>query len=238
MHKYVLFVLTIIFLMVLLFVVYPASAIATPLPTFSNRERSPLARPQLELCSARANERAFSEFTGWDVDSFLTLGEFAASLENGDPNAIVGVFVCRVLALKITQQPMNDPVYVSNEMGTATQFRLAAGYGTLGLLAHNDRSGARFFGLRLGHQVDVVYGDGTVRRYVVSRIRHFQPLNADDPYSNFFDLDNGGDPLTSTQVFQQIFVGDDQVVFQTCIPTDGNPIWGRLFVIATPMSLN
>jgi len=148
------------------------------------------------------------------------------------------VYVCHVLALKISQQPPNDPVYVSTEMGTVTQFRLAEQYGTLGLLAHNDRSGARFFGLRAGQEVDVVHGDGTIRRYIVKNIRRFKPINSEDPYSNFIDVDNGGTVITSSQVFQQIFVGNDQVVFQTCILAEGNPTWGRLFVTATPMAMN
>ena len=236
--KFIYLWLPILLGMVLLVFAYPSGAIATSSYSLPDFQRSALSRAQIDPCENSAATVFASEVTRWQVNSIPTLSEFAASVTNGDAHSIVGVYVCGVLALEIVQQPVSDPVYVSTEMGTATQFRLAAIYGTLGLLAHNDRSGLRFFGLRNGQEVDVVYGDGTIRRYRVKNIRHFKPINSGDPYSDFIDVDNDGAIVTSSQVFQQIFVGGDQVVFQTCIFADGNPTWGRLFVIATPVRVD
>ena len=150
---------------------------------------------------------------------------------------VVGVYACHLLALQVLQQPQNDSTFVYSDLGVATQFSLATNYGTVGLLAHNNRSGIHFFDLNLGDQITVVYSDGAMRQYLVSSIRHFQTLNPNDPYSDFNDLDSGGARLSSTEVFQQVYSAGDQVVFQTCIDANGNPSWGRLFVIAKPIRL-
>jgi hypothetical protein len=166
----------------------------------------------------------------------LNLPQFVASVSPSDPTTVIGVFVCSVLALQVTQQPADDPVFVSETPGTATQFRLAAGYGTIGLLAHSQRAGSRFFELAAGQEVNIVYGDGAVKRYVVSEIRHMRSLNPNDPYSDFLDLEHDGTLLSSAQVFNQIFAKAANVVFQTCIEREASPTWGRLFVTATRVS--
>jgi hypothetical protein len=35
-------------------------------------------------------------------------------------------------------------------------------------------------------------------------------------------------------MFNRAYVGENRVVFQTCLAAEGNPSWGRLFVIAVP----
>ena len=167
-----------------------------------------------------------------------TLTDFVARAKRTDPTTITGVFVCDVLALQVAQQPLDSLVFVSEEFDTATQSRLAANYGTIGLLAHNHLSGSKFFDLAGGQEVDIVYGDGAVRRFMISEIRHFQALEPDSPYSDFGDLDNGEVLLSSTQVFNQFFASGNQVVFQTCITANGNRSWGRLFVTAMPITSN
>jgi hypothetical protein len=162
------------------------------------------------------------------------LDTFIATIKNGQPEQVVGVYVSEVLALKVVQQSASDPAYVTRTIGYATQFGLAAKYGATGLLAHNDRSGELFFNLLAGQEVDVIYGDGAMRHYTISTFRHFQALRPTDPYSNFADLDHGGQQLLNANLFDQIYGGGDRVVFQTCISADGNRSWGRLFVIATP----
>jgi hypothetical protein len=175
--------------------------------------------------------------TGSQVQAPLAtspLGKFVTTVKNGQPGLVVGVYVPNILALKVAQQPANKPTYVFAKRDYATQFSIAAQYGTIGLLAHNYLSGALFFNLSSGQEVDVVYGDGNTRRYVVSNIRRFQALSPNDPYSAFIDLGNGSAQLSSTDVFNQIYAGVNKVVFQTCIKTNGKLSWGRLFVIATP----
>ena len=165
------------------------------------------------------------------------LSDFVAALKNGQPQQIVGVYVANLLALRVVQQPQNDPTFVSSTPGAATQFGMAAQYGTVGLLAHNYLSGEVFFSLGLGQEVDVIYGDGSLARYSVLALRHFQALKPLDPASDFIDLDDqAGTRVSNDSLFQDIYAAGSRVVFQTCILANGNPSWGRLFVIATPIT--
>ena len=164
-----------------------------------------------------------------------TFDNFVARVANGDASRVVGVYSPGVLALRVAQQPAQNPGYVSTTFGYVTQFSLAAQYGTTGLLAHNYLSGALFFRLSPGDPVSIVLGDGTVKRYAVTGIRRFQALRPTDPYSTFLDLDYGGAELSSTDLFYQVYRGNGQVVFQTCIRAYGNSSWGRLFVTAAPI---
>ncbi len=168
--------------------------------------------------------------------SVSPLDKFVAQVNNGRADVVAGVYVDGVLALKVIQQPANDVNYISPMRGTATHFGFAAQAGTLGLLAHNYSSGDLFSNLVVGQEVDVVYGDGSVHRYQVSTVRHFQALSPMDPYTNLADLDNGNAQLSSTDVFNQVYGGGGMVVFQTCIKANGDSSWGRLFVTASPIS--
>lgn len=170
------------------------------------------------------------------ASSFITLANFTASLANGQPGQVVGVYVPNVLSLKVTQQPKNNPAYVNETLGEVTQFDLAQQYGSTGLLAHNHLSGVLFSTLSIGQEVDIIYGDGSVRRYSISLVRHFQALSPLSTHSNFVDLDNPANTqISNADLFYQIYNQGDRVVFQTCITRDGNTSWGRLFVIATPI---
>jgi hypothetical protein len=192
-------------------------------PSISHRDRDETCSPQAVSSDTLSLRYGRSR---------STLSNFVASTWRTDPATVIGVFVCHVLALEVYQQPVDDPVFVSELAGTATQFRLAAAYGTIGLLAHSQRSGSRFFELALGQEVDIVYGDGTVRPYIVSEIRHLRSVSPDDPRSDYIDFERDGARLSSTQLFNQIFARPDKVVFQTCIEA-GSASWGRLFVTAT-----
>jgi hypothetical protein len=165
------------------------------------------------------------------------LNDFAATLKNGQAGQVVGVYVHDVFSLKVAPQPSNNPAYVNSDPGYATQFSLASQYGSIGLLAHNYLSGSFFSSLTTGQEVDIIYGDGSVRRYSISVIRHFQALSPLSTASNFVDLDNPrNNQLSNSDLFHQIYNQGDRVVFQTCITANGDTSWGRLFVIATPIS--
>lgn len=165
------------------------------------------------------------------------LNDFAATVKNGQAGQVVGVYVHGVFSLKVAPQPSNNPAYVNSDAGYATQFSLASQYGSTGLLAHNYLSGSLFFSLATGQEVNIIYGDGSIRRYSISVIRHFQALNPLSTASNFVDLDNpGSNQLSNSDLFHQIYNQGDRVVFQTCITANGDTSWGRLFVIATPIS--
>jgi hypothetical protein len=163
------------------------------------------------------------------------LDAFVASVADGAPGVLRGVYVPGVLALRVIQQSPSAPFSVDLTPGIATQYTAASAYGVTGLLADNVASGTDFYALAAGQEVTLVYGDGALRRYVVSALHRFQALSPASPYSDFLDL-NTGARLSSTALFSQMYSGGDHVTFQTCIAQDGVYTWGRLFVIATPIT--
>jgi hypothetical protein len=103
----------------------------------------------------------------------------------------------------------------------------------VGLLAHNNLSGRFFFQLAVGQEVRLVYGDGKVEYFVISKILKYQALQPTSPYSTFRDLTND-EKLTAEQLFNKVYRGDRHVTFQTCMEANGNLSWGRIFVVAEP----
>jgi len=161
--------------------------------------------------------------------------EFLAAIDYGGPSHVSGVFAYGSFAYPVVQQPATNPAFVSSQANVVTQFRLASNFGTTAFLAHNTLSGKAFQDLHLGQIVVVVYSDGTSRKYQISRIRRYQALDPNSPYSNFLSLDGDQTLLSSSQLFSQVYTQGDQVVFQTCIALDGEDSWGRLFVTAVPL---
>ena len=159
--------------------------------------------------------------------------EFSKTIQNGEASVLRGVYVSDVLALPIVQQPAGNAGYVSTEDGKLTQFAMAAQFGNIGLLAHNHLSGKFFSQLAAGQEVRLVYGNGKVEYFVITEVLQYQALQPTSPYSSFHNL-NKDETLTAEQMFKRVYFGDHHVTFQTCIAKDGNPSWGRLFVIAQP----
>jgi hypothetical protein len=146
---------------------------------------------------------------------------------------VTGVYAPGVLALPVAAQPRGQVGYVSESEGMLTLFSASLEYGALGVLAHNYRSGRAFSRFQLGQPVAVVYGDGTLAAYQVTRIARFRALQPDSVYSDFASLDDpGGGVITAGDLFLEMYTTPGQLVFQTCIEKDGDPSWGRLFVIA------
>lgn len=176
-------------------------------------------------------------------DSILGLGntgnaqpdfaDFRRLVQNGEANVLRGVYVEDVLALPVVQQPADQPYFVSDHEGEATQFSMPSRYGNIGLLAHNTLSGKFFSQLVTGQEVRLVYGDGRVEYFVVKDILRFQALEPENVSSSFRNLDRQ-ETLSAGQVFQRAYVGERHLVFQTCIQANGNASWGRLFVVAEP----
>jgi hypothetical protein len=147
------------------------------------------------------------------------------------------VYVPHILQLSVVQQPGGDGSYISQDAHEATQFSLAARFGNIGLLAHNFLAGRLFTMLTVGQMVRLVYDDGEVENFVVTRILRYQALSPDSPFSNLRDL--ATDQLRSAgQVFAQVYTGPRHLVFQTCIASAGDLSWGRVFVIAMPAHLH
>jgi hypothetical protein len=163
-----------------------------------------------------------------------TLDEFVHSVTDGQSNVVRGVYVRDLFALTVVQQVQNQSNYVSSETNTTTQFYAAAVFGVTGLLAHNDQAGLKFFDLATKQEIDIVYGDGTIRRYQVKNIDRFQALEPVNPQSDLIDLSTGN-KLTSSEVFSRFYMGEHHLTFQTCIASTGISSWGRLFVRAEPL---
>jgi hypothetical protein len=167
--------------------------------------------------------------------STTNFAEFSRSVQNGQADVLTGVYVSNVMALPVVQQPYGNAGYVSNYDSQVTQFSMAAQFGNIGLLAHNHLSGSSFSQLAVGQEVRLVNGDGSVELFVISEILRYQALQPTSPYSSFRNLDKD-ETLSAEGMFKRVYFGDRHVTFQTCIDAEGNPSWGRVFVIAIPKS--
>lgn len=164
----------------------------------------------------------------------IPLLEFAEKLIDGESNVIKGLYVENVFAYPVTQQPGGQAAYVSSEDGVVTDFAMASKYGVTGLLAHNYLAGKEFYNLKLGEIIQVVYGDGEIRLYRVTKIHRFQALQPNSPNSQFINLETN-EKISSTQLFKRVYMGAHHLTMQTCIQNDAEDSWGRLFIIADPV---
>lgn len=159
--------------------------------------------------------------------------EFITTVQNGKAGVLRGVYVPGVIAFPVVQQPANDANYVSSIDGELTQFGMPVQFGNVGILAHNTLSGRFFFQLAVGQEVRLVYGDGKVEYFVITKILKYEAFQPNSPYSDFRDLSNN-EVLTADQLFRRVYMGPRHVTFQTCIAANGISTWGRIFVIAEP----
>jgi hypothetical protein len=159
---------------------------------------------------------------------------FIDTVTNGVAEQLVGVYAEDVLAMPVVQQPNGNSGYISSAPNTITQFAAANNFGNTGLLAHNTHAGAKFYHLTLGQEIEIVFGDSSIKTYRIESIRQFQALEPNSPYSDFIDLESN-ERLTASQLFYQMYTGDHHLTFQTCLKRDGNASWGRTFVLATPI---
>lgn len=162
------------------------------------------------------------------------LQDFIASVANGNGNTLVGIYIPGVMAMPVGQQPAGNAGFVTREANQVTQFGIANQFGTVGLLAHNDLAGAQFSNISLEQYAILVYGDGHLEYYVIDQIQKYQALSPTSPYSDFVNLDGTDERLTATDLFNRIYAPGDRLVLQTCIAGEGNPSWGRMFIVATP----
>jgi hypothetical protein len=169
--------------------------------------------------------------TGGSLPSFA---DFHRSVQNSEADVVRGVYVPKVLALPVVQQPQDRPYSVSNHDSEVTQFSMASQYGNIGLLAHNNLAGQFFSRLSIGDQVRLIYGDGRVEYFVVTSVLRFQATQPESVSSSFLNLDRT-EVLSASEMFSRAYEGERHLVFQTCIEAERNPSWGRLFVIAIPV---
>ncbi|HEY6072184.1 MAG TPA: hypothetical protein VIV15_02050 [Anaerolineales bacterium] len=153
----------------------------------------------------------------------------------GDQEGVIGVVAAGGFSFPVVQQDDEGSVSVNAARNTVTQFGMAASLGNIGLLAHNYLAGRSFFDLKVGQRVYLVYGTGMVEAFAVSKVLRYQALTPRSPYSEFREA--GGDTvITAVEMFYIAYGGSYHVTFQTCIAQDGDNSWGRLFVIAEPMT--
>jgi hypothetical protein len=186
--------------------------------------------------SSRYSQLLLSAQPGLDRESLPTLSEFASHVRDGRELAVRGVYVPDVLALPVVQQPLGNITYVSESLGTVTQFQLAALYNVIGLLAHNYLSGDLFSKLEIGQDVYAVMGNGTIHRFAITSIHKFQKIVPSNPNSSYIDL-NTGKQLSMRQVFSRFYQGGHRIIFQTCLEKNGSLIWGLMFIQADPVQI-
>jgi hypothetical protein len=164
------------------------------------------------------------------------LDAFIASVTDGQAGQVVGVFAQDLFALPVVQQPEGQPSYVADANNLVTQFASPKTYGVIALLAHNFLSGRLFSNLRENQEVVIVYGDGQRQVYRITLIQRYQALESTSAYSDFIlDGDPGQATISAVDLFNRVYTQADHLVFQTCIDANGDPSWGRLFVIAEKM---
>jgi len=139
-----------------------------------------------------------------------------------------------LFSFTISPQPAGNPAFVSSEPGVVTDFSLARTYGTIGLLAHNTLAGASFSRLKTGQSLQLIAQDGSVTAYRIISIEKYRALTPSSPKSDFSPLDSPGNRMTATELFNHIYATGKgkRLVLQTCLEANGNPSWGRLFIIA------
>ena len=164
-----------------------------------------------------------------------SLDSFVASVNNGNANQVSGIYVENILAYSVVRQPSGNAAFISSAANEVTQFGLASEYGSQGFLAHNYLAGSDFFNLSSGQTITLVYGDGSTSLYRIDSIRRFQALQPDSTQSSFVDLESGGQ-LSASNLFHNMYNSNNSLVLQTCIANDGISTWGRLFIIAVPLS--
>ncbi len=164
----------------------------------------------------------------------FTLDEFKSAMSTLDSSRVVGVFVDDVMALRVEKQASDS--HVTNFANTVSRFGQADHFGSIGLLAHNYLAGAYFSKLDIGSKIHLVYGDGRSEEFKVTNIEQYQALSPDDPYSNFINLDKPELLVSSANLLNKMYGTNGSLVLQTCISNDGDPNWGRLFIIALPVN--
>lgn len=165
-------------------------------------------------------------------DSNRALSSFILSTYNSNENQVRGIYVKNKLQFTITQQPTNNPGFVSTTPNTVTQFSIANNYGSIGLIAHNYLAGTQFFEIEQGDTIVLVYGTGHLVSYKVTELREYQALSPYSPYSNFVNLSKPNQTISSDNLFYDTYGVRGRLVLQTCIAHDGSDSWGRLFIIA------
>jgi hypothetical protein len=170
-----------------------------------------------------------------NVTILLDYSSFIKNVSNGNAGELRGIYVMGAMAMPVVQQPADNAGFISSVDETVTQFGMVNQFGNIGLLAHNNLAGKNFFSLTLGQLVLLVYGNGKVSAFIITQVLRYQAYEPSNPKSYFRNLDNGIE-YSAKDVFRQVYMGARHITLQTCITEKGEASWGRLFVIAIPLT--
>jgi hypothetical protein len=159
------------------------------------------------------------------------LSRFMERVVAGEPEHVVGLYATDTFDLLVEQQPPDHHLYVTEKLGYATQFGRPLRYDVIGLLAHNTNSGILFYGLDLGDDVYLVFGDGRLAVYRVETIEDFQKLEPGNPRSDYVEL-SSGEILNTNEVFTRFYRNGPHLTLQTCLEMGGDFNWGVRFIVA------
>ena len=150
------------------------------------------------------------------------------------PSGVSSIYLEGIKFLRIERQPQGRYNHVSARDNVLTNFQMAERYGVMGLIAHNYLAGRYFSQLKVDDHVYLMDGKGGSRKYRVDQILKFRAVRPRDPRSWFEDLQDN-EMYTAAEVFRRIYMGNHQVVLQTCIAQGDLQEWGRLFLVCKPV---
>lgn len=179
------------------------------------------------------NARALIESSG--SSNTPSLATFTEQVINGQADELRGIYIPEILAALIVQQPDGNTGFISPWNNVLTQFSLAAKLESTGLIAHNNLAGKSFALLQPGQVIHLIYGDGHTSTFTVSDVLQYQALDPANPSSSFVNLKNQN-MRSSAQLFTEVYNRPGMLIFQTCIEANQDSEWGRLFVIAKPVT--
>ncbi|MFO7670242.1 MAG: hypothetical protein R6W31_11330 [Bacteroidales bacterium] len=157
-------------------------------------------------------------------------------MTESETTSLQGIYIEDKFQLPVTYQPAGNPGFVTSSAESVTLFSSAGNYGSIGLIAHNHLAGREFFEINKYDEIYLVYGDGQIEKFIVTEIREYQALSPNSPYSSFINLSYPDTSISYRDLFYDTYGISDRLILQTCISRDNHDSWGRLFVIATPVS--
>jgi hypothetical protein len=167
---------------------------------------------------------------------FINAASIIDPNEKRQPDSPMAVYLDDATILQIGQQPPGNINFVTSFPNYVTEYQKASKHGIIGLLAHNYLAGQYFFQIVPGQEIKLDFSDNKFELFVVTKIKRYQALSPNSPSSNFIDLDTG-EHLTAFELYRNIYAGQPgQLILQTCIAADQNLTWGRLFIIAEPVT--
>ena len=189
---------------------------------------------KISVTELQPESSVYDNFILTTSENSTELEKFVNKVANGETEEIRGIFSENIFELPVVQQPSGQPGFVSTIQNVVTEFEMPKKYGVTGILAHNFLAGEKFFSLEIGQQIQVIYGDGSIKTYIITSKQSYQALSPNSANSEFVDLGTS-EKISATQLFKRIYMGNHHLTLQTCIQQGLEDSWGRLFIIAEPV---